>query len=133
MSDYDLTGIVGEELKSGQDYIFNGTDLPNNTTLDSAAFKYGKVQGGIQLHVNADADITVTGTVTIQILGSDTEDGVYTLVKELVQYGAGVIAEGEMANDIPDDSDKVWAKVRVITTEDLQAYTMTSYITQVER
>lgn len=135
MAQETLSGVIGDDLKFGPDYIFNETALENAGVSTSGAFQCGKVQGGIQLNVMADAEIVVAATfsITIDLYGSELKDGTYTKIKTLIVIPTGTQSAGEIIRHIPSDQAEVWGKIVITTTDDQSGDTVTAYITEVAK
>lgn len=121
---------ANESVVNAQDYFFNAQALANAGAVDSTAFKFGGVLGGVELFLKADTEIVVgAGGLTVELLHSDTEDGTFTVAKQLASFASETVAaEAELAREIAETTVKQWAKVRVTSTEDLSADTVTGNI-----
>jgi len=77
----DITKFSGK-LRSQPDYLAFEQTVPANTNADGnrGAQLLGKVQGAIEIGIEAATDVTIpiSATLTLKALASATEDGDYT-------------------------------------------------------
>lgn len=118
---------ISEDLKSAQDYLFEDTTVPANTTTTGDAQLVGGTNGALEIKVIAKTALAIANTkvITIKLTGSSTEDGSFTDVATLYSLtasgGDGAIDAGtELGQYIPNPEDPLWLKA-VVTTDDAAA------------
>lgn len=133
-------GKISEDIKSAQDYLFEDTTVPANTTTTGSANLVGGTNGALEVKVIAKTALAIADTkvITVKLTGSATENGTFTDVATLYTLtasgGNGAITAGtELGGYIPTNDDPLWLKA-VITTDDATATgTVDCYIKHLAR
>ncbi len=121
-----LGGNLSQRLDDKLDRFFDNVALPNSTTLTSDARRFAAVSSKVELVVVADEAVTNTANVVISVLGSDTSTGTFN-VYATKTIPAGTYASGaELWRYTPNTEAPHYAKVSVLTTEDLSAKKFTT-------
>ncbi len=119
---------MSERLGSYQDRIFDAEALPNNGSITSSAFQFGKVQSRVELAILANTAITIADTkaITVEVFYDDSETGSFTnsyVAQAYLASGSAIeIALGAtIAESTPSTSIGQWAKVKITCTGDQSA------------
>lgn len=131
---------ISEEIKSAQDYLFDGVTVPANTTTTGDANLVGGAQAALEIVVVAKTALAVadTKTISVKLTGSETENGsfadVVTMYSLTAAGGNGAITAGtELARYVYKPSDPLWAKA-VVTTDDATATgSINAYVRYISR
>lgn len=123
---YDTT--LTDRLAADPDKVFDERTLPNATFLESAVFRFGKVQSKVEVEITAASEITIADTqsLTIELFWDEAEDGSFTNSRVINAYaasgGAIVIADNTVIGLMTPETDvDHYAKVRVTATDDQTA------------
>jgi|LGVF01.2.fsa_nt_gb hypothetical protein len=128
-----------EEIKSAQDWLYDGVTVPANTSTDSTAKQVGGAQGALELVFIAKTDIVITDTkvVSLKLQGATTIDGSYTDLVNLYSVTASgettVTAGTELARYIVKPSDPMFQKAVITTDDTLVVGAVDGYIRQIHR
>lgn len=130
-------GKISEDLKSAQDYLFQDTTVPANTTTTGGANLIGGTNGQLEIIAVAKTAIAVADTkiITVKIAGSDTEGGSFTDVATLFGLtatgGSGAIPAGTVLGSyIITPENPLWYKAVAITDDAGATGTLDVYIKQ---
>lgn len=119
-----------------------GKALPNSGSIESEPFDLANTQGALKVMLFADTGFTVPDgkKLTVELLGSDAEDGEYTAYKSFTATGAATtgtkVEAGEetpIAAFIPDQDAPKYGKLKITADADLSAGVVTARIGYIAR
>ena len=134
-----LSDSFSGRIYSFPDRFFNEVSLPTAAaTITSSKFQWVNTQSQIGLELKLDSEVTVadTKTLTVELFGSATEGGSFTLQKTLKSYapsgGTDVIPAGVWLLEVPEDNLPIWGEIRITASEDQSAHKVTGNIIMVK-
>ena len=129
----------GNDIRSAQDYLFEGVTVPQNTSTTGVARMTGGTQSALEIVSIAETDIVITDlkVLTVSLTGSATEGGSFVALTDLYTVTAAgettITAGTDLGRYVPKPSDPMWIKC-VITTDDVAVVgTATTYIRNISR
>ena len=122
--DTEKTMIAVPEKPSLREDILDSVALPQNTSLESEAFSFGKggQNGSVILYFKADSDLTLTADASLEILHASKKGGEYTTLTKM-----GIDKEtkaGAFQDFVLPPSFKGWLKTKIATTDSTAAGTV---------
>ena len=106
--------------------------LPNATSVETAVFELGKVQGRVELEVFAVEELTIAdaATFSVELFWDDERDGSFTESKVIAAYAPSGAAEviaagGRIAIELPESNVEKFAKVKFTASGNLSSNTAT--------
>ncbi len=126
-----LGGNLSQRLDDKLDRFFDNEALPNSTTKTSEVRRFASVGSKVELVVVADDAVTNSASIVINVLGSDTSTGTFTIYETKTVSAGTYAAETELFRYTPNTDAPHYAKVSVVTTENLSTkkFTATSNYT----
>lgn len=125
------TDLSADRLGSYYDRVFDGTALPNATSIESSVFRFAKVQSKVELEITAKTAITIADTqsLTIELFWDEAEDGSFTNSRVINAYSASGAAINITAGTVigimtPETDVEHYAKVKITTTADQSSETV---------
>lgn len=130
-------GKISKDLKSAQDYLFEGTTVPANATTTGSANLVGGTNGQLEIIAVAKTALAIADTkvITVKLTGSATEGGSFvdvdTLYTLTASGGDGAIVAGTVLGSyIITPDDPLWIKAVAITDDAGATGTLDVYIKQ---
>lgn len=98
---------------------FFESDLPKNTAVESQILAVGGMLGGLEIMAEKMSDITLTGNLKIELLGSDKRDGNFEVFKtfEMDKTAIDKDASGLFLAYTLGTKDPVFVKTKISTTD----------------
>jgi len=130
------TSVISGELYAAPDIIFDGQALPQDTSVASSVFKFGKTLNALELVIAAATEITIAalGTFTITVAWDEAEDGAFADSETVYSVADGVIAAGtELVRYVGNHLTDVYMKITVATTDATATGTLDAVIASVRK
>lgn len=112
-----ITKTLNDELRAQPDYLALAQAVPDSTNADGnrGPGLIANVQNALEVIVEADSAINVTGTVTLSLLEADTETGSYTAIPgaSIVLTNPNVAAGAELARFAIPRGNGSWVKINI--------------------
>ena len=126
------SSTIGEELRSAQDYLFQGEATPANTNVISAAKPLGRTQDTLEIVIDVATTVNITDTkvLTIEYFYDEAIDGSFTnsvTLYTVTASGATALAVGELARFAIPISLPTFGKVKITTDDALVDGTLDVY------
>lgn len=114
------SGTLSTELYSDTDRIFDGATVPQNTSLVSSVFEFGKTLDALELVGAVETEIVIAAATAMTITLAWDEDpaGAFSDTQEVFTTGPGTITAGtELFRYVADHLKPVYYKATVATTD----------------
>ena len=124
------------------DAPFRDKALGNSGAIESETFDMACTQGALKIMLFAvtGATVAATKTVKVELLGSDKEDGTYTVYKTVTITGAESTGTAITADEkqplvqfIPEPDAPKYGKLKITTDSNLSAVKVTAKIGYIAR
>lgn len=111
---------ISEELYSDTDRVFQGEAVPQNTSVVSSIFDFGKTLNALELVGEVVTDITIAATFALTFTVAWDEDpaGAFSNTEEVASFAPGTITAGtELFRYVADHTKPVYYKLTVASTD----------------